>query len=264
MEYGEDVAGARSAAQEDLDPRGNLLLGALPETELNRLLPYLEPVSLPRPTELEAPNEEIQFVYFPTSGMASIVALGQEGESVDTTMVGREGMTGLSVFLGTGQMPVRTMVQVPLDGFRLPANRLRSELEQHGLLVNLLYRYTQLVMVSMAQLILCNRVHRLDQRAARWLLQVDERVEEAPFDVTQEFLAQMIGTQRPSVSLAVRQFKDAGLISYSRGRIRIVDREGLLTRSCRCIEVIHGEEKRLRDTAEQYAIRSKAAPLGRH
>jgi len=232
------------------------MLHALPEVELNRLLPHLEPVSLPRPTQLEAPNEEIPFVYFPTSGMASILAVGDQGESVDTTMIGREGMTGLAVFLGTGQMPIRTVVQVPLEGFRLASDRLRSELERHGLLVSLLYRYTQLVMVSMAQLILCNRVHRLDQRAARWLLQVDERVDEAPFDVTQEFLAQMIGTQRPSVSLAVRQFKDDGLISYSRGRIRIADRDGLLRRSCSCIEVIHAEEQRLRETAARYAIRS--------
>ena len=109
-------------------------------------------------------------------------------------------------------------------------------------------------MVSMAQLILCNRVHRLDQRAARWLLQVDERVDEAPFDVTQEFLATMIGTQRPSVSLAVRQFKDDGLITHSRGRIRIADREALLRRSCGCIHVIHEEERRLRETSERYAV----------
>jgi CRP-like cAMP-binding protein len=244
------------AAQPTFDVRDNLLLGALPESELARIRPHLTPVELARPTVLESANDEIRDVYFPTSGMASILALGEQGESVDTTMVGREGMTGLAVFLGTGQMPVRTIVQVPLEGFRLPADRLRAELEQHGLLVNLLYRYTQLVMVSMAQLILCNRVHRLDQRAARWLLQVDERVSEAPFDVTQEFLAQMIGTQRPSVSLAVRQFKDDGLISYSRGRIRIADRDGLLGRSCSCIEIIHAEEKRLRDTAERYAIRS--------
>ena len=108
-------------------------------------------------------------------------------------------------------------------------------------------------MVSMAQLILCNRVHRLDQRAARWLLQVDERVDETPFDVTQEFLAEMIGTQRPSLSLAVRQFKDAGLITYSRGRIVIDDRDGLRSRSCGCIDIIHDEERRLRET-ERYAV----------
>jgi CRP-like cAMP-binding protein len=199
------------------DPHRNVLLDLLPPAEFERLVDDLEWVSLPRGTDLEVPNQEIEHVYFPTSGIASIVALGENGESVDTTMVGREGMTGLAVFLGTGQMPIRTMVQLPLEGFRMRSDVLRAELERGGVLVALLHRYTQVVMVSMAQLILCNRAHRLDQRAARWLLQVDERVDEAPFEVTQEFLAEMIGTQRPSVSLAVRQFKDDGLISYTRG-----------------------------------------------
>ena len=235
------------------DLRRNVLLRLLPAAELERLAEHLEPVRLPRGTDLDVPNEEINHVYFPTSGIASILAEGEKGESVDTTMVGREGMTGLAVFLGTGQMPIRTMVQLPLEGYRMKSDVLRAELERGGVLVALLHRYTQVVMVSMAQLILCNRAHRLDERAARWLLQVDERVDEAPFEVTQEFLAEMIGTQRPSVSLAVRQFKDAGLITYSRGQIAISDREGLLKRSCACITVMHAEEERLRDTVERHA-----------
>jgi CRP-like cAMP-binding protein len=247
-----------AALPQDLSasPRANTILGTLPDEEFLRLEPSLEAVSLPRDTVLEEPDAPIDHVYFPVAGVASMLALGTDGESVDTTMVGREGMTGIAVFLGTGQMPVQTMVQVPLTGYRLPAAALRAELERGGRLVNLLQRYTQVVMVSMAQLILCNRVHRLDQRAARWLLQVDERVDEAPFDVTQEFLAQMIGTQRPSVSLALSQFKDAGLIKYSRGRIVIADREGLLQRACMCIGVMHEEEQRLRETGEAFAMGS--------
>ena len=112
--------------------------------------------------------------------------------------------------------------------------RCWEELARDGRLVALLQGHTQLVMITMAQLILCNRIHRLDQRAARWLLQVDDRVDEAPFEVTQEFLAQMIGVQRPALSVAMRQFKDAGLVRYARGQITIADREGLLERSCGC------------------------------
>jgi CRP-like cAMP-binding protein len=246
------MATARGAHLSD-DPRRNVLLRSLPTAEFERLAGDLEWVSLPRGTDLDVPNQEIENVYFPTSGIASILAEGENGESVDTTMVGREGMTGLPVFLGTGQMPIRTVVQLPLVGFRLTSKVLRAELERGGVLVALLHRYTQVVMVSMAQLILCNRAHRLDQRAARWLLQVDERVDEAPFEVTQEFLAEMIGTQRPSLSLAIRQFKDDGLIKSSRGQIMISDREGLLRRSCSCITTMHEEEQRLRDTAERYA-----------
>src|SRR5258708_36552525 len=146
---------------------------------------------------------------------------------------------------------MRTIVPVTLTGLRLRAPLLRDEIERGGVLVALLQRYTQVVMVTMAQLILCNRIHRLDQRAARWLLQVDERVEEAPFGVTQDFLAQMIGVQRPALSVAMRQFKEAGLVTYSRGQISIADRDGLLGRSCGCIRIIAAEADRLRQTIKR-------------
>ena len=237
----------------DVDPRENRLLRGLPDIVLDRIRRTLEPVHLPRPTELEAANEDVRFVYFPTSGVASIVAIDESGESVDTAMIGREGMTGLSVFLGTGQSPVRTIVQVPMTGVRMEARVLRSELARGGRLVTLLQRHTQVVMITMAQLILCNRIHRLDQRAARWLLQVNDRVDGAPFMVTQEFLAQMIGVQRPALSLAMRQFKDAGLVRYVRGQITIDDRDRLLERSCGCSKIIAAETRRL-DALERAAM----------
>jgi CRP-like cAMP-binding protein len=242
------------ANDHEVDPRDNHLLDALTDSEFDRLAPAFESVSLARPTELEGANEQIEFVYFPTSGIASIVAIDEGGETVDTAMIGREGMTGLPVFLGTGQTPMRTIVQVPLTAIRVRSDVLRAELahlEPGDRLERLLQRHAQVVMVTMAQLILCNRVHRLDQRAARWLLQVDERVEEAPFHVTQDFLAQMIGVQRPALSLAMRQFKDAGLVTYSRGQISIADHDGLLTRSCGCIKIIASEARRLRQTLER-------------
>jgi CRP-like cAMP-binding protein len=239
------MRGNKATGGRDVDPRANRLLRGLPEEELRRIRPALEPVDLPRPTELEAANEEIRFVYFPTTGLASIVAIDDSGESVDTAMIGREGMTGLAVFLGTGQSPVRTIVQVPMTGLRMEAGALREELDRRGRLVPLLQRHTHVVMITMAQLILCNRMHRLDQRAARWLLQVDDRLDEAPFKVTQEFLAQMIGVQRPALSVAMRQFKDAGLVRYARGEITIADRDGLLERSCGCTNVIAAEARRL-------------------
>lgn len=229
----------------DVDPRGNDLLRALPAAEFERIKTSLEPVRLPRPTELEAANEDVEFVYFPTSGVASIVALDEGGDSVDTAMIGREGMTGLSVFLGSRQSPGRTIVQIPLTGVRMRADALRKELAQGGLLETLLQLHAHVVMITMVQLILCNRSHRLDQRAARWLLQVDDRVDEVPFHVTQEFLAQMIGVQRPALSVAMRQFKAAGLVRYARGQISIGDRAGLLARACRCSDVIATESRRI-------------------
>jgi len=235
----------KPASEREIEPRENHLLRGLSDAELERIRPALEPVHLPRPTELEGANEKIRFVYFPTTGVASIVAIDESGESVDTAMIGREGMTGLAVFLGTEQSPVRTIVQVPMSGLRMESDALREELARGGSLVTLLQRHTQVVMITMAQLILCNRMHRLDQRAARWLLQVDDRVDEAPFNVTQEFLAQMIGVQRPALSVAMRQFKDAGLVRYARGQITIADRDGLLARSCGCTSVIASEARRL-------------------
>jgi CRP-like cAMP-binding protein len=239
------MSGSKATSARDVDPRANRLLCGLSDAELERIRPAFEPVHLPRPTELEGANEDIRFVYFPTNGVASIVAIDEGGESVDTAMIGKEGMTGLAVFLGTGQSPVRTIVQVPLTALRMESRALREELAHGGMLVTLLQRHTQVVMITMAQLILCNRIHRLDQRAARWLLQVDERVDEAPFRVTQEFLAQMIGVQRPALSVVMRQFKDAGLVRYARGQITIADRDGLLTRSCACINIITSEARRL-------------------
>jgi CRP-like cAMP-binding protein len=255
------MKGEAAANPPDVNPLANHLLAALTDEELARIAPELEPVSLPRPTELEGANEEIEFVYFPTHGLASIVALDEGGETVDTAMIGREGMTGLAVFLGSPQSPMRTIVQVPMTGMRLRTQVLRQELQGGGRLVALLQRHTQVVMVTMAQLILCNRQHRLDQRAARWLLQVDERVEGAPFHVTQEFLAQMIGVQRPALSGAMRQFKAEGLVAYSRGQVSIADREGLMARSCACIRTIAEEARRLRETLEWLieAERSQAA-----
>jgi CRP-like cAMP-binding protein len=246
----------RNSRAGDVDPRGNRLLRALSRSEFERLEDSLEPVRLARSTELESANEEVTFVYFPTSGVASIVAIDESGESVDTAMIGREGMTGLPVFLGTDQSPVRTIVQVPLTGVRMAADALREEIVRGGTLVRLLQRHTQVVLITMAQLILCNRMHRLDQRAARWLLQVDDRVDERPFGVTQEFLAQMIGVQRPALSVAMRQFKDAGLVRYSRGQISIADRDGLSSRSCACARVIAAETKRLEIVERAEAKRS--------
>lgn len=240
------MSGSHDAGLSDIDPRANHLLRGLTDAEFARFSPHLEAVALPRPTELEAANEQIEYVYFPTSGIASIVALDEGGDSVDTAMIGREGMTGLPVFLGTGHSPSRTIVQIALKGTRMRADALRSVLADGGTLVRLLQRQTQVVMVTMTQLILCNRIHRLDQRAARWLLQVDERVEEEPFHVTQEFLAQMIGVQRPALSVAMRQFKDEGLVRYARGQLSIADRDGLVLRSCGCIRLIAAEAERLR------------------
>jgi CRP-like cAMP-binding protein len=230
----------------------NLLLAAMRPDEYARLEPDLEPVTLPRETTLHAADDEIHAVYFVSSGVASLIAIGADGTAVNTLLIGREGMVGLPVFLGTGQMPVRAAVQIEMTALRLSAQRLREELRRSESLTGLLQGYTQTVLVELAQLILCNRAHSLQERLARWLLQLEERVGSLPFDFTHEFVAEMLGTQRPSLTLALGAMRDADLIAYSRGRLEIANRDGLRAVACGCYDMIEAEQRRLFGAPRRY------------
>jgi CRP-like cAMP-binding protein len=237
---------------------GNRLLAALPQAEYQRLESALERVTLPQMTVLHGPDEEIQHVYFPIRGVGSLVAIGPEGEQVDTAIIGNEGMVGLPVFLGTGRMPVEAMVQMDMEALRLDAGRLRAELKLGGDLVNLLQHYTQMVIVELAQLILCNRVHSLEERAARWILQVNERfVGGVPFDVTQEFLASMLGATRPHLSAVLQDFRDRGLLRYGRGNMVVTDAASVELRACACYRTIREELDRLLQGGQEYDITAR-------
>jgi CRP-like cAMP-binding protein len=152
---------------------------------------------------------------------------------------------GLPVFLGAESMPQRAFGQVPGFAYRMGAGAFRAAVASDGALVPLLNRYTQAMFVQVAQTAACNRVHPVDRRCARWLLQTHDRVGEDAYMLTQEFLAQMLGVRRPSVNAAARTLQEAGLIKYVRGRIRILDREGLESASCACYGIIHREFDRL-------------------
>jgi CRP-like cAMP-binding protein len=235
--------------------KANRILAALPRAEFERLLPLLELVELPQHTVLAEVDEEIDAVYFPVRGVASLVAIGPDGEQVDTAIVGPEGFVGLPVFLGTGQMPVRVGAQVDLTAVRLSARGLRRELERGGRLVNLLQRYAQMVLVELALLVLCNRAHSIEHRAARWILQLDERLPAGlPFAMTQGFLASMIGSPRPHVSSVLHSLREHGLIDYGRGAIEVLDRGGLEAAACGCYRTIRSELDRLLSTDERYDI----------
>ena len=235
-------------------PANRILLG-LPPLDFARLAPQLERVVLPQSTVLQPPGEEIEHVYFPVRGAASWMVSGAEGEQVDTAIVGNEGMVGLPVFLGTGRMPVEAVVQVSMEAQRLSAADLRAELQLGGQLVNLLQRYTQMVLVELAQLILCNRAHSLERRAARWILQINERLAVgAPLAVTQDFLAAMLGANRPKVTTALQTLRSAGLISYTRGHLHVEDAAALEAKACACYRTIRDELDRLLSTTERYDI----------
>jgi CRP-like cAMP-binding protein len=213
----------------------NRLLSALPDSEYERLLPHLEQVSLTLKQIIYLPNEPIEYVYFPNSGIISLVNLTEDGGTVEAATVGKEGMVGLPLLLGADRMMGQAITQIVGDAVRTPASPLYS----------LLLRYTQALMNLMSQSVACNRLHSVEERCCRWLLLCQDRVESDEFALTQEFLAQMLGVRRASVSVVAAILQKAGLIRYRRGKIMILDRLGLEAASCECYQMVKQELDRL-------------------
>ena len=226
-------------------PTGNRLLDSLPRADIERLRPHLEAVSVGVKHVVYEPNGPIKHVYFPTGCVISLVTYLEDGASVEMATVGREGMVGLPIFLGADTMPSRAFGQVPGDALRITAAAFTEEIKRNGPLVRVLNRYTQALFNQVAQTTACNRVHLVEQRCARWLLQTHDRVGSDQFFLTQEFLAQMLGVRRSGVSAAAGLLQKAGLIRYARGRITILDRPGLESAACECYGVIKREFDRL-------------------
>jgi CRP-like cAMP-binding protein len=206
--------------------RRNVLLDGLPLAALQRLCDRLEPAPLPLTSVLYQPGEPVAAVHFPLAGVISIVAELEPGEIVEAATVGREGMCGISVFLGAGAPTERAVVQVRGEALRLPADVFRQEVDDGPLQV-MLRRYTQALFTQLARNAACNRVHALRQRAARWLLTTADRMASPSFQLTQEFLAQMLAVRRASVSGVASSLAGDGCISYVRGVITILDRPRL-------------------------------------
>jgi CRP-like cAMP-binding protein len=224
---------------------GNRLLDSLPRPDLERLRPHLEAVSVGVKHVVYEPNGQIKHVYFPIDCVISLVTYLEDGASVEMATIGLEGMVGLPIFLGTDTMPSRAFGQVPGDALRITAAAFTEEIERNGPLVRVLNRYTQALFNQVAQTTACNRVHLVEQRCARWLLQTHDRVGSDKFSLTQEFLAQMLGVRRTGVSAAAGLLQKAGLIRYARGWITVLDRPGLESVACECYRVIKREFDRL-------------------
>jgi CRP-like cAMP-binding protein len=187
------------------------------------------------------PDEPITEVFFPLTSVFSLVALADEQIQVEVATIGLEGMVGLPLFLGAASSPHASFCQIPGQAVRLSANGLRQALTGDGALHAGLGRLTQATMVQIAQNVVCNNSHELEPRAARWLLTTHDRVEGDEFFLTQEFLAQMLGARRPTVSQVAARLQDKGLISYARGRMRILDRAGLEKTACQCYSIVRAE-----------------------
>jgi CRP-like cAMP-binding protein len=218
--------------------RRNSLLLAMPSREYDLVCRYLEPVELPHHLILQQPAEKIQFAYFLNQGLASLVVLTRDGRSVEVAIVGKEGMVGTALAVGLWQEPCRAIMQMPGNGLRIKSDVLEKILLVAPELRLILNRYVLLQGLQVAQIAACNRLHPIEQRLARWFLMCQDRVDSELLPVTHEFLAQMLGTGRPSVSLAAGNLQRAGLIENLRGTVRILDRKELEASACECYRAI--------------------------
>jgi CRP-like cAMP-binding protein len=223
----------------------NLLLNALPPGERDRVLAAGARVPLRFKQVLYEDDERIDAVYFVEDGVVSLVTPVDDGRDVEFATVGREGMVGLPVFWGTGSIPNRGFVQVVGSALKISAGRFSSLAGAGTVLHSLLQRYTQVLFTSAAQGNACNRIHDIDERCARWILTTHDRVDNDTFELTQEFLAQMLGVRRSGVSAAAGLLQRAGYITYRRGRMTVRDRRGLESAACGCYDVVRRENERL-------------------
>ena len=226
-------------------PQENQLLAALPKAELARWLPQLEVVELTLGQVLYEAGTTLSHVYFPTTAIVSLLYVMKNGASAEIAVVGREGLVGISLFMGGESTPSRAVVQSAGRGFRLPAQAMKDEFNRAGPVLHLLLRYTQALITQMAQTAVCNRHHTLDQQLCRWLLLSLDRLSGAELVMTQELIANMLGVRRESVTESATKLQQAGLIRYARGRITVLDRPGLEARTCECYAVVKREYDRL-------------------
>lgn len=227
-----------------LTPKGNQLLAALPDDEWRRWQPQLERVELPLGHVLYESGTTLSHVYFPTTAIVSLLHVMENGASAEIAVVGNEGIVGISLFMGGESTPSRAVVQSGGEGFRLRAEVIKDEFNRAPVL-HLLLRYTQALITQMAQTAVCNRHHSLDQQLCRWLLLSLDRLRGNDLLMTQELIANMLGVRREGVTEGALKLQKAGLISYSRGRITVLDRKALELRSCECYAVVKKEYDRL-------------------
>ena len=217
---------------------GNKILLSIPDMEYALILPHLEFLRMPHHLSLYEPGQPIEFVHFPNTGMVSLVIATEDGRTVEVGEVGREGFAGIQAAVGINRNPVREIVQIAGDGFRVRIDALQSVLKSAPELQRILTRYAVVQGMQFAQTAACNRLHNIEQRLARWLLITQDRVDSATLSITHDFLATMLGTDRPTVSLAAGILQEKQIIEYARGTVQILNRTKLEACTCECYEVI--------------------------
>jgi CRP-like cAMP-binding protein len=216
----------------------NRILLALPDSEYRSIRPHLEFFSLPHHRSLYEPNRKIDFLYFPNRGLISLVIVMEDGKTVEVGVLGREGFAGVPAVFGLTRSPVREVVQIAGDGFKIKANAFRQALHSSPLLQASLGRYSVVLAMQISQTAACNRLHDIERRLARWLLMAQDRVDDGVVPITHDFLATMLGTDRPSVSVAAASLQRKEIIDYTRGTVRILNRKSLEASACECYQTI--------------------------
>ncbi|WP_160117994.1 Crp/Fnr family transcriptional regulator [Mycobacterium sp. MFM001] len=231
----------------EADVRRNAILAQLPASEFAELRPHLRAEHSQIKRTAYEPGKPINDIYFPLTAVYSLVAMADGQIQLEVATVGHEGMVGLPVYLGASSSPQAAFCQVPGEAVRISATDFRAALGRDGVLRALLNRFTQATMVQVSQNVVCNRSHSTEVRMARWLLTTQDRVGRDEFPLTQEFLAQMLGVHRPTVSETAQRVQAQGLIRYRRGIITIADREGLEHKACECYRIVRAEFDDLRN-----------------
>lgn len=226
--------------------RENLLLASLPAQEKRRLEPFLKSVELQDGTVLIKPEQPIENIYFPETCVTSTLQELSDGSTVEAGLMGVEGMVGIQVWLHADRTPSKTLIQVSGRAQKMDVEDFKREvMETNSPLNDYVARYTHAFLVMTSQVAACNRLHEVEPRLCRWLKMIHNRVDRDEFDLRHEFIAEMLGVHRPTVSIAAKLLQKAGLIDYSRGRMRILDPEGLKNGACECYTLIEGVVARL-------------------
>lgn len=219
-------------------PVSNLLLLSISDDDYNLLRPHLEYVNLPSHLVLHEAGGKLEYAYFPNRGLISLVVVMKDGKTAEAGIVGNEGFSGTPVAVGMRRSPLRAVVQITGNGFRVEAGALQSTLESAPRLQLMLSRYAVIRGLQVAQTAACNRLHDIEQRLARWLLMTQDRTHAGSLPITHDFLATMLGTDRPTVSLTAAELQRREVIEYTRGAVRIVNRKKLEESACECYAVI--------------------------
>jgi CRP-like cAMP-binding protein len=247
MGYQRSYGSAAPALRPNPEPAGaarNRILLALPLQDRGRLLEILQPVTFRLGDVLCEVGARMEYVYFPTTCVVASLYTTEEGATAEMYLVGNDGVASVSPVLECDTASSTSVVVVAGDAYRMKARTLHQEFAAGGALQSLLLRYTQSLIMQISQTAVCNRLHGAEQRLCRWLLMCHDRVQTNDLEMTQEFISNMLGGRRETVTVAAGRLQDAGLIRYSRGHITIVDRRGLEKTGCECYLTVEGERER--------------------